>query len=55
MKDPTVEYIDTISDFFNQRAIVKSMFDKHDHSGVHIGLDGSKKKYKKKSVNFSRH
>jgi hypothetical protein len=25
MKDPTVEYIDTISDFFNQRAIVKSM------------------------------
>ena len=27
MKDPTVEYIDTISDFFNQRAIVKSMFD----------------------------
>ena len=43
MKDPTVEYIDTISDFFNQRAIVKSMFDKNDHSGVHIGLDGSKK------------
>jgi hypothetical protein len=34
MKDPTVEYIDTISDFFNQRAIVKSMFDKNDHSGV---------------------
>jgi hypothetical protein len=29
MKDPTVEYIDTISDFFNQRAIVKSMFDKN--------------------------
>jgi hypothetical protein len=28
MKDPTVEYIDTISDFFNQRAIVKSVFDK---------------------------
>jgi hypothetical protein len=27
MKDPTVEYIDTIRDFFNQRAIVKSMFD----------------------------
>jgi hypothetical protein len=25
MKDPTVEYIDTISDFFNQRAIVKSL------------------------------
>ena len=43
MKDPTVEYIDTISDFFNQRAIVKSMFDKHDHSGVHIGPDVSKK------------
>ena len=43
MKDPTVEYIDTISNFFNQRAIVKSMFDKNDHSGVHIGLDGSKK------------
>jgi hypothetical protein len=43
MKDPTVEYIDTISDFFNQRAIVKSMFDKNDHSGVHIGPDGSKK------------
>jgi hypothetical protein len=42
MKDPTVEYIDTISDFFNQPAIVKSMFDKNDHSGVHIGLDGSK-------------
>jgi CRISPR/Cas system-associated protein Csx1 len=43
MKDPTVEYIDTISDFFNQRAIVKSMFDKKDHSGVHISPDGSKK------------
>ena len=43
MKDPTVEYIDTISDFFNQRAIVKSMFDKNDHSGMHIGPDGSKK------------
>jgi hypothetical protein len=41
MKDPTVEYIDTISDFFNQRAIAKSMFDKHYHSGVHIGPDGS--------------
>jgi hypothetical protein len=36
MKDPTVEYIDTISDFFNQRAIVKSMFDKNDHSGVYF-------------------
>jgi hypothetical protein len=47
MKDPTVEYIDTISDFFNQRAIAKSMFDKHDHSGVHIGLDGSKKNTRK--------
>ena len=35
--------IDTISDFFIQRAIVKSMFDKNDHSGVHIGPDGSKK------------
>lgn len=43
MKDSTVEYIDTISDFFNQRAIVKSMFDKNDRSGVHIGLQGSKK------------
>jgi hypothetical protein len=32
--------IDTISDFFIQRAIVKSMFDKNDHSGVHIGPDG---------------
>jgi uncharacterized protein (DUF779 family) len=30
-------------DFFNQRAIVKSMFDKNDHSGIHIGPDGSKK------------
>ena len=40
VKDPTVEYIDTISDFFNQRAIVKSMFDNNDHSGVHIGPDG---------------
>jgi hypothetical protein len=40
MKDPTVEYIDTISDFFNERAIVKSMFDKNYHSGIHIGPDG---------------
>jgi hypothetical protein len=40
MKDPTVEYIDTISDFFNQRAIVKSMFDKNDQNGIHIGLEG---------------
>ena len=47
MKDPTVEYIDTISDFFNQRAIVKSMFYKNDHSGVHIGSDGSKKNTRK--------
>ena len=47
MKDPTVEYIDTISDFFNQRAIVKSMFDKKYHSGVHIGPDGSKKNTRK--------
>ena len=38
MKDPAVEYIDTIIDFFYQRAIVKSMFDKNDQSGVHIGL-----------------
>ena len=40
MKDPTDEYSDTISDLFNQRAIVKSMFEKDDHSGVHIGLEG---------------
>jgi hypothetical protein len=43
MIDPTVEYIDTISDFFNQRPIVKSMFDKNDHNGVRIGPDGSTK------------
>ena len=40
MKDPAVEYIDTIIDFFNQRAIVNSMFDKNDQSGVLIGLEG---------------
>ena len=43
MKDPAVEYIDTIIDFFNQRAIVKSMFDKNDQSGVHIGLERLRK------------
>jgi hypothetical protein len=42
MKDPTVEYIHTISDFFNQRAIVRSMFDYNYYSGVHIGPDDSK-------------
>ena len=39
MKDPRVDDIDTISDVFNQRALGKSMFDKHDHSGVHIVLE----------------
>jgi hypothetical protein len=43
MKDPAVEYIDTIIDFFYQRAIVKSMFDKNDKSGVHIGLERLRK------------
>ena len=40
MKHPTAEYSDTISDLFNQRAIVKSMFEKNDYRGVHIGLEG---------------
>jgi hypothetical protein len=47
MKDPTVEYIDTLSDFFNQRALAKSMFDKNDHSGVHICLFKVKKNPRK--------
>ena len=47
MKDPTVEYIDTLSDFFNQRALAKSMFDKNDHSGVHICLFKVKKNTRK--------
>ena len=54
MKDPSVEYIDTIIDFFYQRAIVKSMFDKMTKV-VYTSVLKVKKKYKNKSVNFSRH
>jgi hypothetical protein len=35
-------FVHTISDFFNQRAIVRSMFDYNYYSGVHIGPDDSK-------------
>ena len=43
MKDPVLEYIDTTSDFYQQGILIKSMYDKHDNSGVQIGVEGASK------------
>ena len=43
MKDPSVEYIDVVEDFLNKGVVIRSMFDKNDSSGVHIGVEGAAK------------
>ena len=41
MKDDSLEYIDISFDFQKQGALIKSMYDKNDASGVHVGPDGA--------------
>ena len=43
MKEPVLEYIDTTSDLYQQGILIKSMYDKNDNSGVHIGVEGGNK------------